>query len=292
MSFIPDTNYDRLPPWPAEADGLGSSLQLVDASQDNRRAGNWGSMATNDVNRATPGRANANRATLEPFPPLWINEVLADNRAGMADQRGEKDPWIELYNAGSATLDLSPYYLSNDPTNLAQWPFPPGSTLGPGGFLVVWADGQSDQSVPNEMHASFRLDQTNGFVALSRSQSRAPAALDYVHYVFTGPDQSHGSVIDGDPWGRRLLFVPTPGGPNRAVDIKAPRFSQISFIGDQLNLSWTTVPGHSYRIEFKDALDGAAWAPMGDSMEAAGESLSLSVGLAQSPCRVYRIVQQ
>ena len=34
--------YDDDWPWPADADGLGVSLQLLDPEQDNDRAGNWG----------------------------------------------------------------------------------------------------------------------------------------------------------------------------------------------------------------------------------------------------------
>ncbi|HUE96033.1 MAG TPA: CotH kinase family protein, partial [Longimicrobiaceae bacterium] len=37
--------YDDDAPWPTAADGLGASLQLVDASRDNRRLGNWAAAA-------------------------------------------------------------------------------------------------------------------------------------------------------------------------------------------------------------------------------------------------------
>ncbi|MCE9616023.1 MAG: lamin tail domain-containing protein [Lentisphaerae bacterium] len=35
-------HYDDDPPWPAEADGHGQSLQVIDPDQDNDRPGNWG----------------------------------------------------------------------------------------------------------------------------------------------------------------------------------------------------------------------------------------------------------
>lgn len=38
---IDTVRYDRTPPWPAAAVGLGGSLQLRDAAQDNNRVGNW-----------------------------------------------------------------------------------------------------------------------------------------------------------------------------------------------------------------------------------------------------------
>ncbi|MDD4736326.1 MAG: lamin tail domain-containing protein, partial [Kiritimatiellae bacterium] len=39
---VDEVVYEDVPPWPAEADGGGASLQLIDASQDNSRVGNWG----------------------------------------------------------------------------------------------------------------------------------------------------------------------------------------------------------------------------------------------------------
>ena len=41
ITTVDRVTYDDDPPWPAAADGLGASLQLVDASQDNARASNW-----------------------------------------------------------------------------------------------------------------------------------------------------------------------------------------------------------------------------------------------------------
>ena len=38
---VDQVKYGAGPPWPAEASGTGSSLQLIDPTQDNRRPGNW-----------------------------------------------------------------------------------------------------------------------------------------------------------------------------------------------------------------------------------------------------------
>jgi len=39
--IIDSVRYDNQPPWPTAANGLGSSLQLRDATRDNNRVGNW-----------------------------------------------------------------------------------------------------------------------------------------------------------------------------------------------------------------------------------------------------------
>jgi hypothetical protein len=91
----------------------------------------------------TPGAANTAVATLAPIPQLWLNEVQAFNNAGIMDNFGEREPWIELYNAGPTTVNLSSYYLSdNYDTNLTRWQFPGSASIAPGEFKVIWADGE------------------------------------------------------------------------------------------------------------------------------------------------------
>ena len=49
---------------------------------------------------------------------------MASNSETMADQDGEFEDWIELYNNGSASIDLEGYYLSDNINNLTKWEFP------------------------------------------------------------------------------------------------------------------------------------------------------------------------
>lgn len=206
--------YESTPPWPANAAGLGSALQLIDAAQDNYRAGNWGATATNDVNRATPGRANAARATLEAFPLVSVNEVLPSNQAGLRDNMGEHEPWIELHNAGLNAVNLAGMFLSDDGSNLTKWQFPGGASIQAGQFFLIWADGEPGESADGSLHASFRVNSTNGIVILSRTQPGGAAAVDYLRYATSLPDMAFGSYPDGDPRSRRLLHTPTPAARN------------------------------------------------------------------------------
>ena len=162
----------------------------------------------------TPGIANSVAATLPPIPPLWINEVLPLNLSGLLDGAGEHEPWIELYNAGSNTIALDGLYLSDNYTNLGRWAFPQGSFLAPGQFRIVFADGQPAQGTPTELHASFRLAAGDSSVALSRLRAGQPEVLDYLNYNGVPADFSYGSVPDGQPFDRQLMFYPTPGGTN------------------------------------------------------------------------------
>ncbi|HOW68116.1 MAG TPA: lamin tail domain-containing protein, partial [Verrucomicrobiota bacterium] len=213
---VSDVQYGSRPPWPTNAAGQGASLQLIDPAQDPYRAGNWTALGTNDANRVTPGRANPVRQSLPAFPLVWINEVLPGNLTSALDNAGEREPWIELYNSGADTIDLSAYYLTDDYTALTQWQFPVGTRISPGEHLLIWADGETQESTASAIHTNFRLHPTRGSVALVRYQGTPvqAAVMDYLDYVLPVPDRSYGSYPDGEPRQRRSFYTSTPRAPN------------------------------------------------------------------------------
>jgi hypothetical protein len=86
--------------------------------------------------------------------PVAINEIQASNASTMADQDGEYDDWIELYNLTDQTVDLSGWHLSDNPDNLGKWTFPEGTFLGAEAYLIIWADEDGSQA---GLHANFKL---------------------------------------------------------------------------------------------------------------------------------------
>jgi hypothetical protein len=200
--------YETNAPWPAPV--LGASFQLIDSAQDNSRVGNW----TNGP--VTPTATNSVRTNLPPFPPLWLNEVQAENLTGPADNIGERDPWVEIYNAGATTQSFAGLYLGTNgaPT---QWAFPPNAAVGPGQFLVVWLDGQAGQSAGANLHTSFRLTQGNGSVLLSRFVSNAVQVVDYLNYSALPANYSYGDFPDGQPFYRQAMFKFTPATTNSSA---------------------------------------------------------------------------
>jgi hypothetical protein len=213
---ITDVRYDNNLPWPTQADGFGPSLQLIDASRGSWRVANWTATATNAANAFTPGRANSGTQALAAFPAVWINEVLPNNPSGPRDNAGDRDPYVEFINTGTTALDLSGLFLTDSFTNLTAWVFPAGSTVPAGGFLTVWADGEPTESAPGIPHTSFRLNPTSGGVALVRRQGtgNTPAVLDYLTWEQLPAGRSFGSIPDGEPRTRRILFNPTVGATN------------------------------------------------------------------------------
>ena len=68
-----------------------------------------------------------------------INEVMASN--GFYEN-GEAYDWIEIYNNGKRTVDLSGWYLSDSKKNPQKWCFPKGAKLKAGKYLTVFCTGE------------------------------------------------------------------------------------------------------------------------------------------------------
>jgi hypothetical protein len=168
------------------------------------------------TNSFSPGTNNTGVAVMTPIPPLWLNEVQADNANGILDNAGNHEPWVEIYNAGTNTLTLTNLFLSNNYTNLANWAFPTNTTIGPRQFLIVFCDGQPGQSTSNEPHASFRLASGSGSIALSRIWNGQTQALDYLNYA-AGLDHSYGEFPDGQLFTRQEFYYVTPGTTNNGT---------------------------------------------------------------------------
>lgn len=114
-----------------------------------------------------------------PMGDLVINELVAsnDSTSSIADQAGDFDDWIEIYNKTDHTINLSDAYLSDDPANLLKWRFPIGTTVGPDGYKIVWADKEEDQP---GLHANFRLSKSGDQIFLTNSDG---SLIDEVQFI-------------------------------------------------------------------------------------------------------------
>jgi len=68
---------------------------------------------------------------------IVINEGSNKNYQTLADEDGEYEDWIELYNAGSSVVDLFGYSLTDNSQTPNEWTFP-HYNLNPGEFLVIF----------------------------------------------------------------------------------------------------------------------------------------------------------
>ena len=97
---------------------------------------------------------------------LVINEFMAINETSLIDGDGDRSDWIEIFNGSPEAIDLSGYALSDDGQTPAKWELPEGTTLGAGGYLIVFASGK-DRAVAGEpLHTNFKLGGSEKFIGL------------------------------------------------------------------------------------------------------------------------------
>ncbi len=99
-----------------------------------------------------------------------INEFLAANGVGLADENVENSDWIELFNAGTVAVNLVGWALTNDVDDPGQWVFP-SRTIAPGAYLVVFASGKNRKPASGNLHTNFQLNENGGYLALSGPDS-------------------------------------------------------------------------------------------------------------------------
>ena len=212
--------------------------------------------------------------------------MLTVNANGPFDNAGEREPWIELFNAGPLPVSLEDWYLTDSFTDLTRWRFPDGFTLGGMEFGLLWADGEPAETTGADVHTNFRLDN-GGLLALVRTQAGAPTVVDYLRLPMLLADTSCGSLPDGQDLIRQVFDRPTPGERNLHVpapEILNPRLSPV----EGLSFEWASVPGVRYRVEGALAPAGQPWVRLAESeAEAQGMRYAEPLGVTM---RYYRVV--
>jgi hypothetical protein len=237
--------------------------------------------------QATPGATNSLASAIPEFPPVWINEMVPDNRSGLADGTGSAAPWVELINAGAAAVDLSGWSLSNTYTNSTAWSFPTGTWLPGNGYLVVFTDGKTANTPPGEWHTSFRSNPTNGVLVLSRPQLGGVGVVDYFEYADAQANQSLGLDPRGFPFRFSAFTLATPGAPNW-VEIPAPQLKASLAPDGSVVIAWASQIGASYRVEVRDSW-AAPWQTL-KAFVADQETLSATDLAGARAERYYRVV--
>jgi hypothetical protein len=150
-----------------------------------------------------------------------INEICPANADINYDTRFYNfSGWIELYNPGSSSINLTGYYISNDPDQIKKWPIPYGTNITPKGYVLIWCN---EQSVG--LHSNFTLRTKGGHVLLTNNN----LVVDRIEYPSQYTNISYGRKSDGgSEWS--YLGNPTPsrtnaGGLPGKERLKAPTFS-------------------------------------------------------------------
>jgi hypothetical protein len=141
-------------------------------------------------------------------PPLVINEVLASNHVTQADNAGEFNDWVEIYNNGDTIVQLTGFYLTDDEAEPTVFAMPAGVGIDAGGFLAIWCDGQPEQTTGTEYHTPFKLNRKGDKVYLNYAEGNELVTVDSVYWESEQtPDLAAARVPDGT--GAFALQAPT-----------------------------------------------------------------------------------
>ncbi|MCF8372926.1 MAG: CotH kinase family protein [Bacteroidales bacterium] len=208
-NLINALSYSGYSPWPTQANGGGSSLELTLPNMDNTKHINW---HESYVPKGTPGFQNSSK---EIVSGLVINEFMAGNSMVLADNHNEHDDWVELYynNNCNCPINIAGLYLTDDFENPAKWQIPnlyPDSTqVDPDGHILFWADDLVEQGI---LHLNFRLNIEGEQIALVQIIGSDTLILDSISFGAQTVNYSYGRYPDGSPsW---YEMYPTPDSTN------------------------------------------------------------------------------
>lgn len=137
---------------------------------------------------------------------LRINEFMASNVTAVSDPDFDRTAdWIELYNAGSSSIDLTGYALTDDLAEPLKWIFPEGTSIEADDYLLIWADDAN-----TDLHTSFKLSSEGEEIGLF---DPAGTSIDTITFGRQTADVSFGR-LGGDPDAWRFLSKPSPGKAN------------------------------------------------------------------------------
>lgn len=122
---------------------------------------------------------------------IVINELMAANASAVADNFGEYDDWIELYNKSANAIDLSGWVLTDDSLNLDKYAIPQGTILNPNSYITFWAD--EDASQGND-HCNFKLSSQGEDLILLNANHEI---VDRVLFGTQQVDQGYARVPNG-----------------------------------------------------------------------------------------------
>jgi hypothetical protein len=149
---------------------------------------------------ATPGAANA----LLNYSGPVLNEVLARNEGVVLDAAGNWPDFIEFFNPGASSFDMSGMKLRRNFTTDPDWVFPAGSIVSAGGYLRIWCDPSRAVDATN---IGKDLSDSGGDIELFTASGQKVNEIDY------GPQARNLSIgIAAGAW--KLLSQPTPGAAN------------------------------------------------------------------------------
>ena len=170
--------------WPSRANGLGSSLEVVDPNGNLADPVNWRS--------STEYLGSPGRAGVGPLRRVVVNEVLAHTDPPLEDA-------IELKNLTSQPIDVGGWYISNTRSKPTKYRIPSPTVVPAGGYRVLY-EYQFNPFSPTGGDSPFTFNSANGDEAVLMAADANGTPQYWMDVVSFGPSEngvSFGRWPDG-----------------------------------------------------------------------------------------------
>ncbi|MGI8605467.1 MAG: CotH kinase family protein, partial [Verrucomicrobiales bacterium] len=156
-----------------------------------------------------------------------LSEFMAFNEDTREDENCEPGAWIEIYNGQNSSVNLSGWFLTDDPGNLGKWTIP-AINMAAYSYLTIWADGKNRTTAPN-YHTNFTLNPSPGpggaYLALVKPDSTVASSFTYNTQA---EDISFGLLGEAQTPG--FFETPSPRVKNSGVQAAAlPPTDEVAF---------------------------------------------------------------
>jgi len=186
---------------------------------------------------------------------ITINEMLSSNTSVNADEDGNYEDWLEIYNYGATPVNLNGLGLTDDVAIPFKWAFP-NITLNAGQYLLVWCSDKNRTAPGSPLHTNFKISASGETIYLN---SPINGVLSTLPATPLPVNISYGKSPNGT--GSYFFFgTPTPGQPNSTTTytgvLNPPVFSHPSgFYNTPFNLTLSAATSGATIIYTLDGSD-------------------------------------
>lgn len=159
------------------------------------------------------------------YTQVRLNEMQSSNSTTIADNYGDYDDWVEIYNPTNVSIEIGGLVLKDQ---IDTWAIPtgdPSTYLPPNGRFLLWADDQEFQGI---FHTNFKLASGGEFLGLYESDS--VTIIDSITITALSPNQSYIRCESG--W--LVSNLPSPLEQNEC----SAKLNELKTIDDLINFEW------------------------------------------------------
>ena len=165
---------------------------------------------------------------------IKIKEISSNNKKTIKDSYGHYSSWIELYNSGKDSVDISGYGLSNEEFIPLKWTFPKDTIINSGEYLIIFISDKKSKG--EEFHTNFELNKEGDFLFFSESNAEI---IEKIKIPSLKEDESYGRKENNE----FEKIASSPGKKNKKI-ISPPIFSEESgFYDKELLLTLSSTEG-------------------------------------------------